>query len=419
MSRGKGDAPRGEAGGASTGHWPGIAAVALTATATVMPGFTVGALAPSIQAELGISRSGIGLAMSAFYAATALGSPLTKRLAARLPVPVALAFASLVASAVLLTASRVTGFAALAAVLVLGGLSSGLVQPAAGRLIAARAPAHRRSLAAGLVGAALGAATLVPGLLVALVVEPYGWRTAMLIAGGVALVPAALAPLARVPGGPPPKRASDESHDPRTVRRVLVLWALAAALSAAGNNAVASYFVQLGADSGLAVTVAGNLLSMSALIAIAVRIGAGALTDRAPQRNPAVIAAMMLTGGVGLALIAVGSPTAFVIGAVLAFSAGWGWTGLLLATTLRLVPGRAENAGHTVQVGIYAGATVAPFAFGALSSTFGFASAALVAAVAAVGGAAATVAGAVVLRRGSEGGVRPRAGADLSTARGQ
>jgi catechol 2,3-dioxygenase-like lactoylglutathione lyase family enzyme len=85
-------------------------------------------------------------------------------------------------------------------------------------------------------------------------------------------------------------------------------------------------------------------------------------------------------------------------GFLLTFSAGWGWTGLLLATTLRLVPGRAENAGHTVQVGIYAGAAVAPFAFGALSSVLGFAGAALIAAVAAVAGASLTTAGAPTLR---------------------
>lgn len=385
---------------APSGHWPGIVAAALTATVTVMPGFTVGALAQAIEADLHISRSALGLAMSAFYAATALGSPITKRLAARLPVPAVLAVAALVASAVMLVISRASGFATLTTVLVVGGLSNGLVQPAAARLIAARAPAHRRSLAAGLVGAALGAATLVPGLLVALVLQPYGWRAAMLIAGLVALIPVALALLTRVPERPSPARP-EEAGDPRRVGRVLVLWALAAALSATGNNAVASYFVALGTQSGLATEVTGNLLSLSALIAIAVRLAAGALTDRAPGRNPAVITAMMLIGALGLALIAIGTPVTFLLGAVLAFSAGWGWTGLLLATTLRLVPGRAENAGHTVQVGIYAGATVAPFAFGALSSALSFAAAALIAAVAACAGTASITAGALMLRRAS------------------
>ena len=365
----------------------GIIAAALTATVAVTPGFTVGALAPSIEADLHTSRSAVGLAMSVFYAATAFGSPVAKRVASRLPVPTVLAVAALVASAVMLVASRVTGLGMLTAALLVGGLSNALVQPVAGRLIAARVPDHRRSLAAGMIGAALGAGTLVPGLLVALVLPAYGWRTALLVAGIAALAPAALAPLTRAPGGPPPARPREtgEAGDKqRTVRRVLGLWALAAALSATGNNAVATYFVELGTHSGLGTTVTGNLLALSALFAIAVRITAGALTDRAPRHNPAAIVTMMLTGGLGLAQIAIGTSTTFVLGAILAFSAGWGWTGLLLATTLRLVPGRTEDAGHTVQVGVYAGATIAPFAFGALSNAFGLLATALVAAVAAV-----------------------------------
>lgn len=101
---------------------------------------------------------------------------------------------------------------------------------------------------------------------------------------------------------------------------------------------------------------------------------------------------MMLTGGVGLALIAIGTPTTFILGAALAFSAGWGWTGLLLATTLRLVARRAENAGHTVQIGIYTGAAIAPYTFATLSSAFGDSGAALISATAAFAGAAAMTA---------------------------
>ncbi|GAA1214943.1 MFS transporter [Prauserella alba] len=383
----------------AAGHWPATVTVALTATVTVMPGFAVGALAPSIQSDLHISRTALGLAMSAFYAATALGSPATKRLAARLPVSAVLATASLVASAVMLTMSQTTSFAILIAVMVLGGFTNGVVQPAAGRLIATRVPEHRRSLAAGLVGAALGAATLVPGLLVALVLQPFGWRAAMLIAGVVALLPATLSSLTRTQDHRGPVQAENVDDVRPNVGRVLVLWAVAAALSATGNNAVASYFVQLGTHSGVATAVVGNLLALSAVLAIAVRLTTGALTDRAPHRNPAVITAMMLAGAFGLALIAIGNPVTFVFGAILAFSAGWGWTGLLLAATLRLVPGRAENAGHTVQVGIYAGATVAPFAFGAMSSMLGFAGAALTAAVAGIAGAASMAAGAFGLRK--------------------
>ncbi|MFC4015782.1 MFS transporter [Nonomuraea purpurea] len=385
-----------------SGHWPGLIATALTATVAVMPGFTVGALATSIEADLNISRSALGLAMSAFYAATALGSPFAKRLAARLPVPASLTIAALTAAAVMTVAAQIHTLTALTALLVAGGLANGLVQPAAGRLIAARAPAHRRSLAAGLVGAALGAATLLPGVLVAFVEPEYGWRASMLVAGLIALLPIVLAPLAKAPPTPPdsPTAVGDNrSSSPATTGRVLVLWALAAALSATGNNAVATYFVQLGDHAGLPALLTGNLLSLSAVLAIAVRLTAGALTDLAPRHNPTVITAMMAAGALGLVLIATGSPVLFVAGAVLSFSAGWGWTGLLLATTLRLVPGRTENAGHTVQVGIYSGATVAPFAFGALSSTLGFTGTALIAALAAMAAAVAMAAGTLTLRR--------------------
>ncbi|HEU5026329.1 MAG TPA: MFS transporter [Spirillospora sp.] len=368
-------------------RWPAVIAAALAAPAAVMPGFTVGALAPSMQDALHTSRTTLGLAMSAFYAASALGSPAAKRLAARLPVPVALSAAAAVASLSMLALSRAGHVAALFPVLVAAGFANGLVQPAAGRLIAARAPERRRTLAAGTIGAALGAGTLVPGLLVALVVHPYGWRAAMAIAGLLALVPVALAPLTRTPAAGPRRKAASAPM-PRAVRRTLVLWAVAAALSATGNNAVASYFVQLGAHSGVPDGLTGDLLAMSAVIAIAVRLVAGALADRAPRGDRTVIAGMMLSGAAGLALIAAGSPAAFLAGAVLAFSAGWGWTGLLLSAALRLLPDRAENAGHTVQVGVYTGATIAPFTFGALSASLGFAAAALAAAAAALAAAA-------------------------------
>lgn len=377
-----------------TRYWPGVIATALTATVTVMPGFAVGAFAVAIVPDLQVSRTGLGVAMSAFYAATALGSPFAKRLAVRLPMPHVLAAASLASSAVLLLLSRAAGLPEMITVLVAGGLANSLVQPAAGRFIAARTPARRRSLAAGIVGAALGAATLPPGLLVALVVPSYGWRAAALGAALIALAPLPLARFAALPMAPRVEPSEPAAGGwARSPRRVLVLWAVAASLSAAGNNAVASYFVPLGGHAGLAPAVAGQLLTLCAAFAIAVRIIAGALTDRAPGRNPLVIAAMMTAGGLGIAVIAAGTPFAFVAGAVLAFSAGWGWTGLLLAATLRLVPDRPENAGHTVQTGIYVGATAAPFGFSALATATGFSVAALLTSIAGVLAAGLVLAG--------------------------
>lgn len=387
------------------GHWPGVVAAALTTTVAVMPGFTVGGLAPAIEEDLHLSRTAVGMMISAFYAASAAGSPIAKRAAASLPTPVVLAAAAVVACAAMVAFSQAGGPVTMTVVLVAGGLSNGLVQPAAGRLITARVPGHRRSLAASAVGAALGAGALVPGLLVALIVPAYGWRTAMLIAGLIALIPASVTPLTRLPFGTSAERAEGKAAT-RGTGGVLVLWAVAAALAATSNNAVATYFVQLGTHSGLPTTITGNLLSLCALLAIGVRLAAGALTDRAPGGNPAVITAMMLTGGLGLVLVAVGTPATFLLGAVLAFSAGWGWTGLLLATTLRLVAGKAENAGHTVQIGVYTGATVAPYTFAVLDKAFGFAGAALITATGAFAAAGVMIVGTLLFRRIKDGSTR-------------
>lgn len=110
---------------------------------------------------------------------------------------------------------------------------------------------------------------------------------------------------------------------------------------------------------------------------------------------------MMFAGGTGLAHVAVGTPVAFFAGALLVFTAGWGWTGLLLATTIRLLPGHAATAGRSVQVGLYSGAAPAPYAFGTLSAAAGYPAAALGAAVTALATAPILV-GARRLRRPAE-----------------
>jgi predicted MFS family arabinose efflux permease len=375
--------------------WPAITAAALTATVTVMPGFAVGAMATPIAADLHLSHTELGLAMSSFYAASALSSGLARRLAGRLATPLALAVPALITTVALLVVATAPNGAVLVGALIVAGAGNSLVQPAAARLIAARAPSHRRALASGMVGAALGASSLIPGLLVAFVVGPWGWRTAMLIASATALIPVILAPLTRdVPSPTASGSPFRSTGGLRGVRATLILWAAAAALSAAGNNAAASYFIQLAHQAGFASGTAGDLLSAAAILAVLVRLAAGVIADRAPRHNIATVAAMMVLGAIGLALIALGSPVSFLLGAILAFTAGWGWTGLLLATALRLVPDRAETAGHTVQVGVFTGATIAPYTFGALTSSLGFDTAALTTSAAALMGAALIVLGA-------------------------
>ncbi|MEV4259465.1 hypothetical protein AB0J52_40430, partial [Spirillospora sp. NPDC049652] len=107
-------------------------------------------------------------------------------------------------------------------------------------------------------------------------------------------------------------------------------------------------------------------------------------------------------GGIGLLVTAAGNPVCFVTGAVLTVAGGWGWTGLLFAAVLRVLPGEGARAGGQVQLGLFAGAAIAPFAFGAVTGALGLSSTLLIAAVVVVLGAVAMVAGTVLLGRTEE-----------------
>lgn len=389
---------------ASRGPWPGMGAVVVTAVAAMTPVFTVAALGAPIERGAGISGTALGLALSGFFAITALGSGVARRVAARLPLPAILLVTDLLAAAALLLAARASGPLGLIGALAIGGAANVLPQPAAGRYIAARVPEHRLSFATGLVGAALGAAPLLPGLLAGLVAGPYGWRAALVTAAAFPVLALCAVPLGRIgpahaeetPAGTNGDTAVDDARR-RATRRVLLLWTPAAGLATVGSNSAASYFIQIGTHSGLSTALAGLMQSLAGVLAIAVRLTAGGIADRAPRHNPIVVVAMMLSGALGLALTAFGTPVAFTVGAVLAVAGGWGWTGLLLASVMRLLDGQGARAGAWVQAGLFTGAAVAPFAFGAIAGDIGIPGAVLLAAVTALAGAGAMIAG-IVLR---------------------
>ncbi|QKG18895.1 MFS transporter [Actinomadura verrucosospora] len=379
--------------------WAGMGAIVLTSVAAMTPAFGTAALATPIEHGLGVSATGFGLALSGFFAASALGSFAAKRVAARLPVPVVLTAAGAIALAALALAAAAGNLAVLAAALLVAGAGNALVQPAAGRYIGARVPRGRLSLATGMVSAALGAAPLVPGLLAGFAAGPLGWRAALLLGAVLPVLAIPAAFLARTGRAAAVARPPAATGGGRPVGRVLVLWTLAAGLATIGSNAAASYFVQLGTHSGLSTALAGLMQSLAGVVAVAVRLAAGGFADRAPRRNPALVIAMMLSGAAGLALVAAGSPAAFVAGALLAVAGGWGWTGLLLAAVMRLLPGQGERAGATVQIGLFGGAAVAPLAFGAASSALGVPATVLIAALIVLAGAASMLAGTAALRR--------------------
>ncbi|MFJ5678463.1 CynX/NimT family MFS transporter [Streptomyces sp. NPDC093097] len=406
-------------GAASRSRWGRLIATVVVTIAAVTPGLMAPALAAPVQRSLHLSGTAFGAAVTCFFAFTAVGSSAARRIVPRVPVRAVLGAGALVAAAVLAGLAMAGQLWQLCLLLAVAGLGNAFTQPVAARVIAADIAPRRHSFAGGLFGASLGAGPFLPGLLVALIAAPYGWRPALWTAAGLALltlIVAALARPARSGAAAPETRRTPaaptgraDAPSPRTVGRVVSAWTAAAALGSVGTNVGAAYFIQIGTSSGFVAGTAGTLQMLASVLGIAVRLGAGVLADRAPHRIPWTVALMMLTGTAGLATIVAGTPVSFLIGALLAVAGGWGWTGLLLAATMRLLPGESARAGAAMQGGLFAGAAVGPLSFGALSAHLGIPATVGIAAVGPLLGALLLTVGIRALAK--DAARRPAAGA--------
>jgi predicted MFS family arabinose efflux permease len=111
--------------------------------------------------------------------------------------------------------------------------------------------------------------------------------------------------------------------------------------------------------------LAGLLLAAGSATSIAVRLVAGHRADLRIGGHLRVVALLLGSGTLGFALLAwAASPLAFAVGAVLAFGAGWGWTGLFhLAVVIENREAPATATGFA-QTGAYLGSALSPLGFG-------------------------------------------------------
>jgi predicted MFS family arabinose efflux permease len=98
----------------------------------------------------------------------------------------------------------------------------------------------------------------------------------------------------------------------------------------------------------------------------------GARADRRRDYGLAVVVILLAAGSAGFALMSSDGEAVFVLGALVAFTLGWGWPGLFnlaVVDSNRDTPGSATGVSQT---GIYVGGAVGPAAFGALAAGAGY-----------------------------------------------
>lgn len=340
-------------------------------SATVLPGFLVGALALQVRGDLDVSVAAVASGVTVFFAAGAIAAGPGGRLAERIGALRAMLGCLLGTTACLIAvAGLANSLVLLLALIAVAGLCNAVSQPAINLFMADQVPIERQGLAFGIKQSAIPMAVLISGLSLPLIALPFGWRPTFVACAAATLVVAVVVARSAPSFVPPPPRA----RAPRPSRALLVT-AVGAALASAGPNSLGAYLVASAVDVGIAEGAAGVLAASGSAISLVVRVVAGQRADRRRDYGFAAVIALLVSGTLGFALLASDSSGLFVTGAIVAFSLGWGWPGLFNLAVVdhnRDAPGAATGV---TQTGIYVGAAGGPALYGILSGEIGYSAA--------------------------------------------
>lgn len=342
---------------------------------TVLPVLALGPLAFAIRQDFPLSAAEIGVVTSGFFLGsacfTAVGAALADRIRSALVVRAGVLASGAISAAIAIGDSR--------AVLMVGccvaGAANGITAPAVNLVIMQFVPARRRGLAFGIKAAAVPAAASL-GALGTWLVASHGFRWQWLYlatSGGAAVV---VSVAVRFGAGrvrdPALRRARSESRRPP---RSLQLIGLGGLLGATATGVLPPFLVDGLVAQGETPAAAAQILAIGGGLGIVSRLVVGLAADRYPRPDMHFRAAMlMLTmGGLGMAGIAVGGPTAALTAAsLLAFGLGWSWPGLFHFAVLSTYRQHQAAATSLVQTGTFIGAVAGPTAFGLVVDNVGF-----------------------------------------------
>lgn len=371
-----------------------VASALATTIACSVPVFLVGGLAVQISRELGFSPAGLGLAVSAYFGASALASVPAGALVERYgSTTIARAGIGLAAVSLLTIAAAARSLWSLIAILALGAAANAMGQLASNTSLSRHVPARRQGLSFGIKQAAIPISSVLAGAAVPVVALTVGWRWAFVFAAAGATAALWLVPVEH----DEPRRSATGGGERATA--ALVVIGIAAALGTGSANALGTFLVDSAVANGLAPGPAGLALTLGSAVGVAARIGGGWLADRLPDRQIGVIAGMLTVGAAGLAMLSQFSTATLILGVVLGFGLGWAWPGLMNFAVVRLHPQAPAAATSITQTGVYAGGCIGPLSLGAVATAAGYPTMWATAGVAMLWAAAAMVVGSRMLRR--------------------
>ncbi|MGH8793514.1 MAG: MFS transporter [Stackebrandtia sp.] len=346
----------------------GTAAV-VTTVASVCPVFLVGGLSVQIAADLRFSAFQLGLAVALYFTAAAVSGVgcgfVVERLGARLSGRIAIA----VAASALLGIAAAGSYTALALLLTAAGPANTLGQLAANALLSRRVPRRRQGLMFGVKQAAIPLSTTLAGASVPVVALTVGWRWAFVLAAVLAMAAWPTLPRIHVETATRRSRAQASRQRPSAA---LVAVAVAGAMGATAANPLGSFLADYAVTQGLSESAAGLNLTLGGVAGVAARVGVGWIADRRDGGRLVMVAIMLGSGAVGMAMLATGGAWLIPVGTAVGFALGWAWPGLVNFAISSLHPHAPAAATGVTQTGIALGGGLGPLAFGAIVETSGY-----------------------------------------------
>jgi predicted MFS family arabinose efflux permease len=348
----------------------------LVATIVAMlPTFLTAALVVQIGIDTGLTVAGLGVIISLFFGMAALVSPTAGHLSERVGWAKGLRISTLLSALALGTIGWFGSSVGVIGVsLGLAGVASALTQTAANLTIARCVVPGRHGWVLGIKHACVPAAMFLAGLAVPTLALTVGWRWAFRVAAVLAVVTAAAIPKREQPSTltPPPKPVDPSAGKPSTPRHLLVILAVAVGLGIGALDPLGSFFVGYSVSIGVEEQVAGVLLAIGGLCGIIARLVAGHLIDRMAQADFTAIASMMTAGALGIVILNLGGYIGLLIGGLIGFTAGWGWSGLFTFAVVKDNPEAPAAAWGVAQTGKFLGAAIGPLVFGIVADRVSF-----------------------------------------------
>ena len=338
------------------------------ATTGIFPVFLAGALAVQMSKEFGYGPRGIGVSIAGFYTTSSASSVLLGKWADQIGWERALRLSAAGAIASL-TSIALLANSLVSVILLIGiaGIANALLQPTVNLMLARESPMSRRGLVFGMKQSAIPIATFLGGVSVPAIALTVGWRWAFVASAGFGLLFLLQTPTRpAVPVGTLPMRgAGTKMSKPlrSTARYVLV-----SLFGQSGASVLGSFVVVTAVHVGIGEGSAGLLLAAASIAGIASRVYMGWKADYGLRLDLVPVAALMAAGSVGLALAAIPSVWAVVVGVFIGFVAAWGWPGIFNLIVIDRFSEAPATATSATQTGVYIGNGVGPLLFGLVAA---------------------------------------------------